>query len=72
MFTEKIIIRPKINLKLVSKFQVFCYTIKCTTLLRLPKSYTSLWTSSVLKQSKITMGYHFYKIHDCFVPIMHL
>ena len=45
LFTEKNVIRPRVNLKLVAKFQVFCYTIKCTTLLRPP--------NSVLKESTV-------------------
>ena len=36
--------RPRVNLKLVPKFQVFCYTvkIKCKTLYRLPKKLYKL------------------------------
>ena len=56
-FLPKNVIRSGVNLKLVAKFQVFCYTIKCTTLLRLQKSSLGtctslLGTSSSLKYFK--------------------
>ena len=66
-FLPKNVIRSGVNLKLVAKFQVFCYTIKCTTLLRLQKSYTNLQTPYVWKQSRVTMGCHLNQIIALFL-----
>ena len=36
LFYQKNLIRPRINLKIVPKFQLFCYRIKCT-IVKAPK-----------------------------------
>ena len=81
IFLTKNIIKCRINLKLVPKFQVFCCTIKCTTLQRLPNSYTNLQTSSIWNnlrwQNKFglantIMGAINFPTSHCFVSSMHL